>query len=88
MDTAKICENLGAEQIFIGSVIIRKLGYMERRRHELNTLLKGMCFDLGYVYVDNDNIEQKHLSTDGVHLSFEGSDILALNYLHSLNNLF
>ena len=88
IETAKICENHGVDQIFIGSVITRKQGYVDRRRRELNTVLKGMCYEFGFVYVDNDNIEHKHLSNDGVHLSNEGSDILELNYLHTLNNIF
>ena len=88
IDTAKICENYGAENILIGSVITRKQGYVDIRRKELNTLLKGMCYNLGYVYIDNDNIEHAHLYRDGVHLTHEGSDILAKNYLHSLNNIY
>ena len=88
IDTAKLCENYGVQQILIGSVITRKQGYMDRRKRELNRILKGMCTDLGYFYVDNENITHEHLCRDDVHLTYEGSDILTLNYLHSLNNIF
>ena len=61
---------------------------MEKRRTELNALLKDMCYDLGYIYIDNNNIEHEHLFNDGVHLNQEGSYILAKNILHALNNVF
>ena len=60
---------------------------MERRRTELNRLLKEMCYDLGFIFIDNDNIMLEHLY-DGVHLNHDGSDILAINFLHALNNVF
>ena len=88
MDTAKTCENHGVETILISSVITRKQGYMDRRRREINTLLKDMCVELGYFFINNDNIDHQHLCRDGVHLTNEGSDILGLNYLHSLNNIY
>ena len=43
--TAKTCEYYGANQVLICGVITRKRGYMERRRIELNNLLKDMCYD-------------------------------------------
>ena len=88
IDTAKICENYGASQILISGIITRKqAGYMEKRRMDLNKILQDMCYDLGYIYIDNDNIKHEHLY-DGVHLNRDGSFILACNLLHSLNNVF
>ena len=60
---------------------------MERRRTKLNNILKEMCYDLGFIYIDNDNIGHEHLY-DGVHLNRDGSDILGNNFLHSLNNVY
>ena len=88
LDTAKLCENYGAQQILISGIITRKQGYMDRRRDELNNLLKDMCYENGYTFIDNDNITRDHLCYDEVHLNNEGSYILYNNYLHSLNNLF
>ena len=87
IDTAKICENYGADSVLISSIITRKQGYMERRRTELNRVLKEMCYDYGFIYVDNDNIKYEHLY-DEVHLNHDGSDILGTNFLHALNNVF
>ena len=88
IETSKTCEHYGADQVLICGIITRKRGYMERRRIELNNLLKDMCYDSGYIYIDNDNIGHDHLYEDGVHLNHEGSNILAGNLLHSLHNLF
>ena len=90
IETANLCESHGAEQILISGIITRHKGnyYMERRRTELNEILRNICYDRGYIFIDNENITHDHLSQDGVHLNHEGSDILANNILHSLNNLY
>ena len=86
IETAQICENFGAENIFICGVITRIQGYMDRRRIKLNEILRDICYDSGYNFVNNDNITHENLSQDGVHLNVDGSVILANNLLHSLNN--
>ena len=89
IETGKFCENHGAEHILISGIIKRnKQPYIERRRRQINNILKDMCFDLGYIYIDNENIEIEHLFNDGVHLNPDGSDILSGNLLHSLNNIY
>ena len=88
IETGKLCENYGAENILIAGIIARKQGYMEKRRNDLNVLLRDMCYNLGFIFIDNDNIGQEHLFPDGVHLNQNGSDILSTNILHSLNNVF
>ena len=88
IETGKLCENYGAENILIAGIITRKQGYMEKRRNDLNVLLRDMCFNLGFIFIDNDNIGQEHLFPDGVHLNQNGSDILSTNILHSLNNVY
>ena len=86
IDAGKACEAYGAKRIIISGVIIRKTGYMETRRREINNLLKDLCYKNGYLFIDNDLIIQDNLY-DGVHLNEEGSVILAKNILHALNNL-
>ena len=88
IETAQVCENFGAEHIFIGSITTRTQGYVDRRRIKLNEILREMCYDAGYNFVDNDNITHDHLFQDGVHLNYEGNDILTNNFLHSLNNYY
>ena len=89
IDAAKICENHGAEHVLVSSIIMRnKHDYMEKRRRELNIILRDMCYDLGFIFVDNENIGHEHLFNDGVHLNRDGSAVLSSNILHSLNNIF
>ena len=76
------------QKLISGIIKRNKQPYVERRRREINNMLKDLCFDLGYVYIDNENIEIEHLFNDGVHLNQDGSDILGGNLLHSLNNIY
>ena len=59
---------------------------METRRREINNLLKDLCHENGYFFIDNDLIKRDNLY-DGVHLNEEGSVILANNILHALDSL-
>ena len=62
IDAAKICENHGAEHVLVSSIIMRNQhDYMEKRRNELNIILRDMCYDLGFIFVDNENIGHEHL---------------------------
>ena len=88
IDIGKLCENHGVKKVIISGVIVRKLGYMERRRTVLNSLLKELCHTNKYVFIDNDNITREHLANDGVHLEKDGTITLANNMLFALHSLF
>ena len=80
-----ICEKHGVQEIYISSVLPRKVSYMQRRGNELNDILKSLCYLHNFTFIDNYNITHEHLLQDGVHLSNFGSDILANNFLDLLN---
>ena len=82
----ELCKFYGVKNIFISSVLTREINYMDRRRGELNNLLKEKCMIYTYGYIDNDNIGHEHLY-DKVHLNKDGAVILSDNFLHILNNL-
>ena len=84
-ESAEICKQYGVKSVFIGGVPIRKKRYVQDRCHELNAQLEAMCVQHGYIFIDNSNITTEHLYQDGTHLSNEGSDLLANNYLWYLN---
>ena len=84
-ESAEICKQFGVKSVFIGGVPIRKKRYVQDRCHELNAQLEAMCVEHGFIFIDNSNITTDHLYQDGVHLSNEGSDLLANNYLWYLN---
>ena len=82
-----ICREYGSKNIFISGVPTRRAHYMQVRCRELNDILMEQCKAHGFIFIDNTNINTSHLQHDGVHLTNEGSVLLAKNYLFSLNSL-
>ena len=75
--------NSGAENVFIGSVPIRREQFNTEDLYELNHAIWTLCCQHGFVFVDNSKIGLSHLY-DGVHLNNAGTTILASNYLEAL----
>ena len=78
------CRKLGALHILIGGVTIRRTDFLKERCAELNGILKSQCLINNFTFINNDDIKDEHLFTDGVHLNGDGSKILADNYLKAL----
>ena len=78
----------GAKNIVISSIVTRIGVNLDRKRKEVNMLLKDMCVKEGFYYLDNDNVTFDKLYKDGVHLVENGSVILANNILNFLNSLY
>ena len=74
----------GAKNIVISSMVTRRGVNLDRKRKEVNMLLKDMSF----YYLDNDNVMFDKLYKYGVHLVENGSVILANNILNFLNSLY
>ena len=87
IEIGNICSTYGVANIIISSVIIRRTPYMVKRWRELNNILKGMCIDFNFTFIDNNNISTDDLANDGVHLNEDGNIKLANNFLASLNNI-
>ena len=60
---------------------------MVKRWRELKNILKCMCIDFNFTFIDNNNISTDDLANDGVHLNEDGNIKLANNFLASLNNI-
>ena len=54
---------------------------------ETNDKLKRYCEGNGFVYVDNDNINEKSLNKSLLHLNKAGNKLLSKNLLDCLKNL-
>ena len=87
IEVGKICRTYGVTIIIISSVIIRRSPFMAKRCKELNNILKGMCHEFNFNFIDNDNISTANLAYDGVHLNVDGNIKLAKNFLSILNNI-
>ena len=52
----------------------------------INDKLKNLCLENGYDFIDNINIDFRHLGGDKMHINKEGQRHLAINYLNHLRS--
>lgn len=84
----KTCKReYGVEQVYISSILPRSHSKFQGNRHRLNELLKDLCHENGFIFVDHSNIVLRpHGHHDGVHLNEAGSSMLRANLLNALKN--
>ena len=62
------------------SALLTRADDEDRNIVSSNKLLKQSCRHLELTFIEHDNITRKHLNRRGLHLSKEGSTLLAQNY--------
>ena len=80
MSMVEKCYTYGIRNVFISDLVYTTrigLPVLERTRE----MILHLCNKLGICYVDNRNIERKHLWKDGLHLVQSAKIILANNFL-------
>ena len=86
------CKEFGVNKIIFSGLIVRRNGTrVEGKRRAINSHLKTLCQERGYIFVDNENITINDIENkprDKVHLLESGSVKLANNILHFLNGKF
>ena len=95
LESALICKEYDVRNICVTSVLPREQAYMQLRRKDLNTLLRGLCLLHNFIFIDTDNnidrdkriILSKHICGDGVHLNDCGTDLLSQIFLDALNSI-
>ena len=76
----------GVDEIYISSIMPRSHSAFQGNRHSLNNMLREMCKQYNFTFIDNGNIILRtHGHQDGVHLNHEGSELLRSNLLDVLN---
>ena len=86
IDIGDTSRDLGVNKVIISGIIPRKAGNeVEKRRIEVNDILKNLCTVRGYTYVSNDNISLEDIDYDRVHMKERGSCKAANNLLHAIN---
>ena len=89
IDMGDSCREFGVGKIaFSGITMRRNGGVIEGKRREINSHLKTLCYERGYVFIDNDNVtiyDVENKPRDKVHLLESGSVKLANNILKYLN---
>ena len=84
MKIAKTANENGVGQIFISSITARHDQRLQNRANEVNSTLKELCSRNNIIFIDNGDINNEHVCNDGVHLSENGLEILATNFLTSM----
>lgn len=86
IDIANLCRQHGVNDIFISSVVCRKSNFLNEKIKKVNFLLRLLCNENDFIYIDNSNINELDLWEDGLHLLECGKVKLANNYINSLNS--
>ena len=84
---AEKCMSAGIKQIIISGIIPRGHFELNRRRLELNKLIQDMCVENEFCFIENDNIAEKMLRKDKLHLRENGTCKFATNLITILNCL-
>lgn len=85
IDMAQQCRFQGVGTVIISGLICRKGQYCNSRVDKVNELLRKLCREKSFYYIDNSRITQDHLYKDGLHLLESGKVILARNFTYYLN---
>ena len=65
---AILCRGYGANDIFISAMICRRGKFLNEKVKRINFLLKLICEENGYFFIEDTNIETRDLWKDGIHL--------------------
>ena len=65
-DLGILCRDHGANEIFISAMIYRRGKLLNGKVKRVNFLLKHICEENGYFFIDNSNIEIRDLWKDGI----------------------
>ena len=69
-DMAILCRDYGVTDIFISAMICRRGKFLDGKVKCVNFLMKLICEENGYFFIDNSNIEIRDLWKDGTHLIY------------------
>ena len=87
-DMAILCRDYGVNDVFISAMICRRGKFLNGKVKRVNFLLKQICEENGYFFIDNSNIEFRDLWKDGIHLLESGKTKLAENLIYFLKQFF
>ena len=73
------CENIRNTQISFSSIMHRSDKHFSKEISELNVKVKKYCLSRGFIYVDNDNINESCLNNSKLHLNQRGTNLLSKN---------
>ena len=83
LDIVDLCRNNGVNHVFVSSIINRPS--YQSKVDEINKYLFANAQQHNYTFISNSNVHEMHLWRDKVHLTNQGIQLLANNFLDSLN---
>ena len=81
----KRCKSAGVTDVIISSILTKNNSNINNLIRQLNDTLESQCSQHGLLYICNDKITNEYLQRDGVHLNYEGTCMLAGNFVDFLN---
>ena len=83
---AQTARSFGAENIMFSSIVRRSDGVpIDRKRNEVNRILREACTFFNFDFIDNDNVQLADIDYDRIHMCESGSVKIANNILNALN---
>ena len=79
------CRQEGINEIFISSLIIQNKFKSAKLIGEINIVLRQLCEEYNFKYIDNINILKCDLWEDGLHLLDDGLTKLGNNFINAIN---
>ena len=77
------CHEHGVNKVYVSSILLR-IGKDREMRGVYNILrTKRSLHD--FILIDNSNIKHHHLGKDNIHLNYNGTIVLANNFIRAIN---
>ena len=83
MQAIRELDNSGNIQIGFSSIMYRSDKRFSKEISELNVKLKKYCLGRGFIYIDNNNVNESCLNKSKLHLNKKGTNFLSKNILTS-----
>ena len=79
-------KQMGCQKIFISSVLVRWGKQYDNVIIRVNEILRRVCGEEGFFYLDHSDVTTAHLCGDGLHPNSYGTVILKMNILSCFNS--
>ena len=77
------CHEHGVNKVYVSSIPLR-IG-KDREMRGVYNILRAKTFLHDFILIDNSNIKHHHLGKDNIHLNYNGTIVLANNFIRAIN---
>ena len=83
INIVNICHEHGVNDVYVSSIPVR-VG-KEQEVKDVNNFLRARTFLHDYILIDNSNITRSNLGRDNIHLNYDGTVLIANNFIRAIN---